>query len=343
MNGRLRALAENIIGSGLPEIAVSHPAEWGIDVPIDNFKAQRIYVWFEMAAGYLAAGGNEHAAGAWRTQRRVVQFFGVDNGYFHTLLFPAIIRAFDANIPLPTAFVTNEFYRLDGIKFSTSRSHAIWLSEALESIPADHLRLYLSWDRPTVSQTNFRWKHFYARVHEELLPRWYSWLTSLARRSKTAASLMPHASENIARPPAITKSRHEWIKNALERVHEAYSLERFSPRTALRQLDLLVEAAAEAGRDSEHLAAHPPLHAAFVREVVDELATAVALAIGLFPIAPMMAGQLWRTVGCSGRVEDARWSCPEAYLPRTLTSLDVEGVGSLFAPAGPIASQGRAE
>lgn len=342
MSGHLRALSESMIAIGLPEIAVSHPAEWGIDVPIDKFKSHRIYVWFEMAAGYLAAGGSEHTVGAWHTRRRVIQFLGIDNGYFHSLLFPAIMRAFDVHVPLPTAFVTNEFYRLDGLKFSTSRNHAIWLSEALERVPADHLRLYLSWDRPAVSQTNFRWEHFYARVHGELLPRWYSWLTSLAQRCKIAASIISNTNENVACPLAITNSHRRWIGNALENVHEAYSLDRFSPRMALQQLDLLVEASAEAGRDSEHLAAHAALQSTFVRGVVDELATAVALAIGLFPIAPMMASQLWSIFGCSGQVEDARWNCLDAYLPRSLTNFDVDGFGSLFVPAA-TASQGRDE
>ena len=171
-----------------------------------------------MAAGYLAVDGDEHTVGAWHSRQSVIQFFGIDNGYFHALLFPAIIRAFDALIPLPTAFITNEFYRLEGLKFSTSRSHAIWLSEALERIPGS-FATHLSWDRPTVSQTNFRWEDFYARVHGELLPRWYSWLTSLARRSRLAASVTPHANKILDRALA-TNSRRRSIEIALECIHE---------------------------------------------------------------------------------------------------------------------------
>ena len=116
------------------------------------------------------------------------------------------------------------------------------------------------------------------------------------------------------------------------------SVEHFSPRTALQQLDLLAETAAAAGTDSEHLAAYPDLYATFVREVVDELATAAALAIGLFPIAPTMACQLWNILGCSGRVEDAHWDCPDAYLPRTVIDLDVDRIGFLFTPEASIES-----
>ncbi len=343
MSGHLRALCEHMMAAGLPEIAVSHPADWGIEVPVDEFANQRIYVWFEMAAGYLAAGGSEHAKGVWRTQRRVVQFLGFDNGYFHSLLFPAIMRAFDSHIPLPTDFVTNEFYRLDGLKFSTSRRHAIWLSEALKSTPADHMRLYLSWDRPVVSQTSFRWEDFYTYLHGNLLPRWYSWLTSLARRCEISASMAESAEKERENSRAILAPYCEWIGNALERVHEAYSVEQFSPRTALQQLDLLVHAAAQSGQDLEHFTAHPPLHAAFLQEVRAELAAAIALAIGLYPIAPAMAGQLWSALGCSGQVEDARWDCISTHVPCNVTTLEVVGTCTLFAPLSPAAHIARDE
>src|SRR5260370_36935488 len=92
--------------------------------------------------------GSEHA--------EVVQFFGYDNSYFHAILFTAEMMAFDPGIRLPSAFVTNEFYRLDGLKFSTSRSHAIWANEALDHLPAAALRWYLFRYRPEGEQTNFR-------------------------------------------------------------------------------------------------------------------------------------------------------------------------------------------
>lgn len=343
MNGHLRALSERMLEFGLPEIAVSHPANWGIEVPLGRFRSHRIYVWFEMAAGYLASGGDGNTVGTWRARQRVVQFFGLDNGYFHSLLFPAIMHAFDRDLPLPIAFITNEFYRLEGLKFSTSRAHAIWLSEALEEIFADHLRIYLAWDRPAVSQTNFRWDDFYTRVHGDLLPRWYGWLNSLARRSAVAASSTTRAKNMGCSSAAIRHMHRRWIENSLQRAHEAYSVDQFSPRTALQQLDLLVQAAAEAGRDSEHLADHPTLHKEFLIDVRSELAAAAAFSMGLYPIAPTMASQLWRMLGCAGQVDQAQWDRPDSYLPHRFAKLDLSDVEPLFNPIAPTTSRDRAD
>lgn len=55
-----------------------------------------------------------------------IQFFGFDNGYFHAVHHPALFMACDEQLPLASAFVVNELYLLEGVKFSTSRRHAVW-------------------------------------------------------------------------------------------------------------------------------------------------------------------------------------------------------------------------
>ena len=43
-----------MLDDGLPDIAVTQLADWGIPVPVDGYEDQVIYVWFEMCPGYLA-------------------------------------------------------------------------------------------------------------------------------------------------------------------------------------------------------------------------------------------------------------------------------------------------
>ena len=163
MPPHLRALCEVMRAEGLPEIAVTQPGDWGIRVPVDGFDDQRIYVWFEMAPGYLhEARRGAEAAGIAAGDRLThdpgvpfVQFFGFDNGYFHALLFPVAFRAFDPAIRLPTHFVVNEFYRLEGLKFSTSRRHAVWAADLLSDESSDVVRWHVLGDRPEGRQTNF--------------------------------------------------------------------------------------------------------------------------------------------------------------------------------------------
>jgi methionyl-tRNA synthetase len=323
MNAHLTALCDSLVMAGLPEIAVSHPATWGIEVPDGRLAGQRIYVWFEMAAGYLSAGADDAGYGAWRPGRRVAQFFGFDNGYFHVALFPAIMHAFDPGIPLPTDFICNEFYRLDGKKFSTSRQHAIWLLPALEQTPGDHLRLYLSLDRPGSSQTNFTWEGFRSAVYAQLLPCWYAWLTALTKRCELVRGEAAGGVAGSAGPLAAT------IDAVMSATSQAYSAECFSPPTAVRQLDVLVRAAAEYGDGLDNLAGRPRQLAALSRGVQNELAAARALAIGLYPIAPQMAGQLWRALGQDRELTRTAWG---AYLGATSIPGDIAGQCTLFEP-----------
>lgn len=175
MPPHLRALCEVMAADGLPEIAVSHPGDWGIPVPVEGLGDQRVHVWFEMAPGYL----REHAqARGHLPATPPVQFFGIDNGYFHALLFPAAFTAYDRSIPLPRAFVVNEFYRLEGLKFSTSRQHAMWAHEELARTSPDVLRYHVLTDRPEGRQTSFSLTDL-ARSRDHLTRDWNDWLDGL--------------------------------------------------------------------------------------------------------------------------------------------------------------------
>jgi methionyl-tRNA synthetase len=335
MNGHLTALCHTMALEGLPEIAVSHPATWGLPVPVDGFDDHRVYVWFEMAAGYLAAGADGEPRGVWDGRRRVVQCFGYDNGYFHALLFPAVMRAFDPDVQLPTDFVSNEFYRLDGLKFSTSRKHAVWLLDVLSSVPADHLRLQLSWDRPAVEETDFTWESFRTRVYDGALTRWHGWLAALTRRCEAAdACQLPPGSSAPPGPTTTAERLRKHTDDTLRAVAHAYRPESFAPDDALDRLDRLARDAAAAGADLERLAGLPGgPHAAFVEGVRAELAAAAAFAAGLYPVAPTMAHQLWTALGCPGSVEKngLGWR----HHDRTGTKVgDLADACSLFLPHG---------
>jgi methionyl-tRNA synthetase len=107
-----------------------------------------------------------------------VQFFGFDNGYFHALLFPAILTAYDASLRLPRVFVVNEFYQLDHSKISTSRNHAIWGADFLSEVTADVARYYLALTAPEREQTNLTRAEFDAAIclnlHETIARGWRS-------------------------------------------------------------------------------------------------------------------------------------------------------------------------
>ncbi|MFD5146109.1 methionine--tRNA ligase [Streptomyces sp. NPDC058401] len=334
MDGHLTALCHQMAAEGLPEIAVSHPADWGIEVPTEGFEGHRIYVWFEMAAGYLAATSEFLGAqrpDVWTEESRVVQFFGFDNGYFHAVLFPAIMRSFRADAKLPEALISNEFYRLDGLKFSTSRQHAIWMLDALPDVPADHLRIHLSCDRPATHQTSFTWRGFADRLGGDLLPRWSDWLRRLTDGSEAAAAIEQTVP---AAPYAAADRLLELAGETLRRVDRAYAAATFAPRDAVWSLDLLVDAAVEFGHGNAHLRDVPELHGRFVRGVEAQLAVAAVFAAALYPVAPAMAQQLWSALGLAGTVESADWDALPGHPAGPLKVGNLVDACSLFVFRG---------
>lgn len=187
MSPHLRRLSVSMLQEGLPDIAVSQITDWGIPVPVNGFEDQRIYVWFEMAPGYLSASqelaeneGLESWEYFWKGRGEIVQCFGFDNGYYHALLFPAVFMAFDPDIQLPKSFVVNEFYQLNQKKFSTSRGHAIWGSDFVGTHGADYTKLYLSATRPEDSQSNFELEDFNAFITNVVHGTWATWVQSVA-------------------------------------------------------------------------------------------------------------------------------------------------------------------
>jgi methionyl-tRNA synthetase len=313
MNPHLRALCDSMLADGLPDIAITHETEWGIPVPVDGFASQRLYVWFEMAAAYLFMGGKAGGPDAWRCDGGdVVQFFGFDNGYFHAVLFPALFMAYDETLRLPSTFVTNEFYRLEGIKFSTSRRHAIWGGEFLETYSSDSTRFYLSYTGPEVSQTSFGLAEFKEVTHRELITSWNRWLETLdAKLTRLCGRVVPEPGAWLAEHKAF----YAELCNFIEVLFGAYSSETFSPQRAARSLCELVRICARFGEAQDHLHALPQRHNEARTAIALELAGAKTLAILCAPILPDFASRLWQALGYSSAVFEATWEDAPAFVP----------------------------
>jgi methionyl-tRNA synthetase len=293
MPPHLRALCTRMAEDGLPEIAVSHPSDWGVPVPVLGFETQRIYVWFEMAPGYLLEYDPETA----RPGCGPVQFFGFDNGYFHAILFPALFMAWDPQLPLPTAFVVNEFYRLEGVKFSTSRRHAVWARDALAESGADALRLHASRDRPNGRQTSFAYGDL-ARAREHLHREWNGWLRELVNAvvAETGGTVVDETPAGDAWE--LLRGR---LTRTLDELREAYSLAGFDPRRAVGLLDEVVRCA----RDFGCVHRYETDRRAYRAGLAGQLAAARALAAWAAPALPVGATRLAALLGVppGGRID----------------------------------------
>ncbi|HEX6389860.1 MAG TPA: class I tRNA ligase family protein [Solirubrobacteraceae bacterium] len=160
---RIRALVGHYLTDGLPEIVLAYPTDWGI--PLRDDDDVRVDVWVEMGVGYLYAIAREldpsttataaSCTAAWERLGAFWNFLGIDNAFYFAVMFPALFMAFGMEDVPFGGIVVNEFYTLDGAKFSTSRRHAIWADEFLAEEDPEWVRLYLSWDRPDRYQSDF--------------------------------------------------------------------------------------------------------------------------------------------------------------------------------------------
>jgi methionyl-tRNA synthetase len=99
---------------------------------------------------------------------RYLQFMGKDNVAFHTVSFPATLLG--SGEPWKTVDALKAFNHLNwhGGKFSTSQKRGVFLDAALEILPPDYWRWYLTANSPEGSDTSFTWEQFAACINRDL-------------------------------------------------------------------------------------------------------------------------------------------------------------------------------
>lgn len=320
MNTHLRSLCDAMLVDGLPEICFSHVSEWGIPIPFEGFEGQVFYVWAEMAAGYLAATeelargleGVESWRDFWCGDAEIVQFFGFDNGYFHTLLFPAIYFAYDEAIEPPGAFVMNEFYRLDGLKFSTSRLHLIWGRDLIAEVPLDAVRFFLSHTAPETEQTNFTRENLRAVVEQELIEGIGGWLEPLfARLAEEFGGTVP-GTGLWTRPQERFYARLRELQAQAARTYEAPS---FSLQRATRTVSEIAREARRFASDEAHFRPLEGRSDERRTSIALELAAARSLALAALPVMPDFASRLWSDLGLGEAPPAGTWGETVAFVP----------------------------
>ncbi|MDB5109036.1 MAG: methionine--tRNA ligase, partial [Mucilaginibacter sp.] len=168
--------------SGLQPRSMTRDLDWGIDVPLEEAKGKKLYVWMDAPIGYISAtkqwaiDKGKDWTQYWKKQDNeadnacLIHFIGKDNIVFHCIIFPSILHAHGEYV-LPQNVPANEFLNLEGDKLSTSRNHAVWLHEYLEEFPGkqDELRYVLTSILPETSDSEFTWKDYQARINNELV------------------------------------------------------------------------------------------------------------------------------------------------------------------------------
>jgi methionyl-tRNA synthetase len=278
----LRRLIDELLAGPLPAFPITFPSDYGIPAPFPNCDGHVLNVWVEMVPGHYwwlerahAAGGGTSPLIGGSAPVTYLQCLGFDNSFFYACAHLALaFAAQEAGAPalIPQAIITNEFYQLDGYKFSSSQGHAIWGRDFLKDVPVDEARFYFAWSNPELQVSNF------SRAEFELI--------ALKEFRKPLSDLYDRLSCLPQPLPPEAYDKDPMATALLARFASAYDPARPSLRIAAQTLASALDIAVDRARGDGNCAGL----ASFI----------TALAIGASPLVPATAASLWFLIGNTG-------------------------------------------
>ena len=125
----------NRVKEGLQDLSITRKSlKWGIPFPLD--KKHVFYVWFEALLNYLSGAGKKQEF--WPAD---VHLLGKDNGWFHAVIWPAMLLSAGYEIP-KTVFI-HGFLTFNGQKISKSLGNSISPNILVQKYGADSIRYYV--------------------------------------------------------------------------------------------------------------------------------------------------------------------------------------------------------
>ena len=179
-----KSIAYKWLDEGLRDRSITRDLKWGVPVtkdgkPRPGFETKVFYVWFDAPIGYIGATAEWAEANGgdweswWQTGKGAddvtyVQFMGKDNVAFHTVSFPATILGSGEDWKTVDRLKAFNWLNWYGGKFSTSEKRGVFMDQALDLLPGDYWRWYLTANAPEGSDTQFTWEHFQSTVNKDL-------------------------------------------------------------------------------------------------------------------------------------------------------------------------------
>ena len=177
-------LKGHFLSEPLRDWDVSRPAPYfGFEIP--DAPSHYFYVWFDAPIGYMASTAEwcekhgEPFDRYWRDpSTEIYHFIGKDITYFHTLFWPAMLKA--AGFSLPKRVQVHGFLTVGGEKMSKSKGTFVLARTYLEHLDPAYLRYYYASKLgPRVEDLDIQLDEFASKVNSDLVGK----VVNLASRS----------------------------------------------------------------------------------------------------------------------------------------------------------------
>lgn len=239
----VQAFVRNWIDQGLEDWDISRDGPYfGFKIPGEEDKF--FYVWLDAPIGYIAA--TEHYCASregrrleeyWLEQDSDVEihhFIGKDIAYFHTLFWPAMLKA--ADYRLPEAVHVHGFLTVDSRKMSKSRGTFITAQQFADLLDPLYLRYYYATKlNESIDDLDLNIEEFVNRINAELVNN----ITNLI--SRTVGLLNKSLDSKLGKIPDDTGELIARIKEGVDRARNLYEGLRFGQ--ASREILLISDAA----------------------------------------------------------------------------------------------------
>ncbi len=342
----VREMTKQWLDMGLHPRAVTRDLSWGIPVPLDGdaWEGKCVYVWFEAVQGYSTCAriwaqhqsdSLPEGAETWKRwwtvsesgiKPRHLYFLGKDNIPFHTIIWPALILGLNhahkglstkdpVSLPGPgeLALESNvpamQYLMLAGGQFSKSRKHAVWLPSFLERYHPDTLRYYLTIVMPELSDSDFNWPDFVAKINTELNANYGNFVhrvLTLGARLPRVAGQSPFETHDAHVCVGVHKAH---VKEVFEKI--TLSLQHHRYKEALKQIMTVSQYGnqiLQAAAPWKHLNEPQDGHEESLATLAFCWRIARFLAVTTQPFMPKSAQQLWENLGQNSDVSMMAWS-----------------------------------
>lgn len=180
--GNAISVTRSWLEQGLKPRCITRDMEWGTplpdDVPLENKESKVMYNWFDAPIGYISIAGPENLH-LWKNpdKVRLIQFMGIDNVPFHSILFPGSLIGTGDKYTLVSEIASCHYLNYEGGKFSKTDNRGIFGDEVMTmGISPDYWRYYLMKIRPEDysvayqrSDANFTWDDFTNTCNADLV------------------------------------------------------------------------------------------------------------------------------------------------------------------------------